>query len=70
MAVAGSIAEAVALMQIVAMAEIIDRVVASSAYALLAQEMLNQHLYQSIHILQEVVRTGHGTGDVSSSIWP
>lgn len=44
----------VALMQTSTMAEKSDRGESHSANAIHTQEMINQHLYQTIHILQQV----------------
>ena len=51
--IAGATTAAVALTQTAAMAETINAVVSKSTEALQAQEVLNQHLYQAIHILQQ-----------------
>ena len=53
--IAGATTAAVALTQTAAMAETINAVVSKSAVALQAQEVLNQHLYEAIHILQQQI---------------
>lgn len=54
-AVVGTTTKTVALMQTVTMVEMLGRAVFHSSDAFQAQEMLNQHLYWTIHILQQQV---------------
>lgn len=49
--VGGAVAKAVPLTQTATMAKIFNQVVAKSAKTLRAQEIINQHLYQAIHVL-------------------
>lgn len=46
---------AVALTQTATTAETVNAIISKSAEALLAHEILNQHLYQAIHILQQQI---------------
>lgn len=51
----GAVVETVPLTQTATMAKILNQVVAKSAKALRAQELINQHLYPAIHALQQQV---------------
>ena len=54
---------AVALTQTTTRAETVNAVVSKSAKVLQSQEVLNQHLYQAIHILQQQI-------DLLAGDWP